>query len=243
MTDPESLAVLQRQLDDLERAMLPCLTRDSLKIGGSLRSELPQTDSTYRLLDHYLTEVFANKFRPPLEFQWAGGPDDGRIRQSLPDEDGFDSEEAFEAAEHQYWRRFGEPEPWQLYPSDTGTPAEALDQIRTFLLKRVRWSLNNKEYPVQDRIGSIIIMQYSQDLEDQRKIDALEQKHEAARRALIDQFLEGVAEPFQFFHTQQLLTADSARSRCWSMQLDAAYVLLDAHHLRLFWTLHDRHHG
>lgn len=228
---------LMSLLSELQRFELTVLTKDSFKVGAALLSDFPpdvtQANDVYRILDYLVTELFPARFDPPLTFQWAGGPADGRKVRVEPDEEDFESEDEFDDASQEYWEHFGEPAPWQ----------ELAHPVRALLLENVRWTINNKRYRVQRPFGRALYVPYSMAPNDQEAIKTQEAEHQRQREKLVDLFLTGIAAPFRCFHTNHVLEPQSAEKRGWELHRDEAFAILDPVHVRMLWTLRDREYG
>ena len=78
---------------------------------------------------------------------------------------------------------------------------------------------------------------------EQKIIAEKEAEHQRRRTRLIEMFVDHVSEPFRFFHTKHVLAHDSAKQEGWDMQRDEIFALVDPHHLRVLWMIHDRYYG
>ena len=227
---------LRGVLAELDAFELPVLAPDSFRTGSALLSDIPvkaTPESLYEVLDAFVTILFPARFDPPAVFQWAGGPGEGREIREFPDEDDFDTAEAFEEAADEYWEHFGKPEPWQ----------EITDPIRDWLLETVQWSINNKLYRIQRAFEREDRIHYATDPKDQPAIDEQEAEHQRQRRRLIDLFCSAIGESARFFRTCHVMDEQSAEDRRWELHRDKIYAVIDDRHVRVLWVLHDRLYG
>jgi hypothetical protein len=159
-----------------------------------------------------------------------------------PDEDDFETAEAFDEAWAAWSPNTFEPKPW-LRRELSG------ESLREYLAGAIRWSINNKLYPIELEDGSTTIVPFSHDPLEKKLVAEKEADHVNRVNDFIDRLVgmfEGGAQ--QLFETEHLLDClnppkENPADPFEGCFYDAVRVIVSDEHIVLLWIGHLRSYG
>lgn len=123
---------------------------------------------------------------------------------------------------------------------------DLFDEVKDFksleevLWYHLSWSVNNQSYKVKSRDGETKYIFWSDDKFEQKQMQALDKVHKANRQRLVKAFLSHLKDPFQFYMACHVLPNKAAYLLNYNGHYDLLFIIVDEHHIRALWMIHDR---
>ena len=162
-----------------------------------------------------------------------------------PEEDDFPDSDAFEAAYEKHYPKDGERKPWKRIMTNA--------DLRPILTDILSWSINNKTYAMPTLDEPKHRITFSQDPNEQKKIERQEADHQdRIQRLREDIELVFGSTGTEVFETEHLLDIwkppqniepDQIPEPYDGSFLDVTYIFTSSEYQMLMWIGHMRHYG